>query len=55
MSAVAAPAAARSGCAQGPVLSVDLPAVAVNTRLFTSRTRAEVMAVVKADGSGTAP
>jgi D-alanyl-D-alanine dipeptidase len=55
MSAVAAPAAARSGCAQGPVLTVDLPAVAANTRLFTSRTRAEVMAVVKADGSGTAP
>ena len=53
MSAVTAPAAtARSGCAQGPVLTVDLPAVAVNTRLFTSRTRAEVMAVVKADGFG---
>ncbi len=45
MSAVAAPAAtARSGCAQGPVLTVALPAVAVNTRLFTSRARAEVSA-----------
>ncbi len=53
MSAVAASAAtARSGCAQGPVLTVDLPAVAANTRLFTSRTRAGVMAVVKADGFG---
>jgi alanine racemase len=34
------------------VLTVDLRAVAANTRLFASRTRAEVMAVVKADGFG---
>lgn len=31
---------------------VDLDAIADNTRLFTSRTRAQVMAVVKADGFG---
>lgn len=34
------------------MLTVDLDAVAANTRLFTARTRAEVMAVVKADGFG---
>jgi alanine racemase len=34
------------------VLTVDLHAVAANTRLFASRTSAEVMAVVKADGFG---
>ena len=53
MSAAAAPAAvAHTGCAQGAILTVDLPAVAANTRFFASRTRAEVMAVVKADGLG---
>ena len=53
MSAAAAPAAvARSDCAQGAILTVDLLAVAANTRFFASRTRAEVMAVVKADGFG---
>jgi alanine racemase len=31
---------------------VDLDAVAANARLFTARTRAQVMAVVKADGFG---
>jgi alanine racemase len=34
------------------VLTVDLHAIAANTRLFAARTRAEVMAVVKADGFG---
>jgi alanine racemase len=53
MSGAAAPAAAvRSDCAQGALLTVDLLAVAANTRFFASRTRAEVMAVVKADGFG---
>lgn len=53
MSATAAPvAAARGSCAQGAVLTVDLRAVAANTRFFAARTRAEVMAVVKADGFG---
>lgn len=36
----------------GARLDVDLAAVAANTRLFAGRTRAEVMAVVKADGFG---
>jgi alanine racemase len=44
--------AARTDHAQETVLTVDLHAVAANTRLFASRTRAEVMAVVKADGFG---
>jgi alanine racemase len=53
MSVATAPvAAARSNCAQGAVLTVDLQAVAANTRFFAARTRAEVMAVVKADGFG---
>jgi alanine racemase len=34
------------------VLTADLRAVAANTRFFASRTSAEVMAVVKADGFG---
>ncbi|MBO0817344.1 MAG: alanine racemase [Actinobacteria bacterium] len=34
------------------MLTVDLQAVAANTRFFAARTRAEVMAVVKADGFG---
>jgi alanine racemase len=50
--ATAPVAAARSICAQGAVLTVNLHAVAANTRLFAARTRAEVMAVVKADGFG---
>jgi alanine racemase len=45
-------AVTRSDCARGAVLTVDLDAVAANTRLFAARTRAGVMAVVKADGFG---
>lgn len=45
-------AAARRNCAQGAVLTIDQHAVEANTRFFASRTRAEVMAVVKADGFG---
>jgi len=45
-------AAARSDCSQSAVLTVDRHAVAANTRIFAARTRAEVMAVVKADGFG---
>ena len=53
VSVTTAPAAAtRSEGAQGAVLTVDLDAVAANTRFFASRTRAEVMAVVKANGFG---
>src|SRR5262249_59268516 len=53
MSVATAPvAAARSDRVQGAVLTVDLHAVAANTRFFAARTRAEVMAVVKADGFG---
>jgi alanine racemase len=48
----AVPTAARGDCARGAVLTVDLRAVAENTRVFASRTRAAVMAVVKADGFG---
>lgn len=36
----------------GPALSVDLGAVAANTRLFAGRTEGALMAVVKADGFG---
>jgi alanine racemase len=36
----------------GPELTVDLDAVAANTRLFTARAAGEVLAVVKADGFG---
>ena len=36
----------------GPLLSVDLAAVAANTGVFVRRTPGEVMAVVKADGFG---
>ena len=36
----------------GPRLSIDLDAVAANTRLFADRAAGEVMAVVKADGFG---
>jgi alanine racemase len=50
--AIEAVTAARTDRARGTVLTVDLHAVAANTRLFASRTRAEVMAVVKADGFG---
>jgi len=37
---------------QAATLTVDQDAVAANTRFFASRTDAEVMAVVKADGFG---
>lgn len=50
--AQARPGQSEGACAQGAVLSVDLAAVAANTGLFAARTRAEVMAVVKADGFG---
>jgi hypothetical protein len=43
---------ARTDRAQGAVLTVDLHAIAANAELFASRTRGEVMAVVKADGFG---
>src|SRR5262249_60128580 len=53
MSVATAPAAAaRSNCPRGAALTVALHAVAANTRFFAARTRAEVMAVVKADGFG---
>src|ERR1700759_4821636 len=45
-------AVARADRAAGATLTVDLAAVAANTRFFARRTRAEVMAVVKADGFG---
>ncbi len=45
-------AVTRTGRAAGATLTVDLAAVAANTRFFAARTRAEVMAVVKADGFG---
>ncbi|SDZ31053.1 alanine racemase [Herbiconiux ginsengi] len=38
--------------AAGPLLTVDLDAVAANTRFFAARTAGELMAVVKADGYG---
>jgi alanine racemase len=38
--------------ASGPRVSIDLGAVAANTRTIAGRTRAAVMAVVKADGFG---
>src|ERR1700761_7906588 len=47
-----ATAGARGVRAAGATLTVDLAAVAANTRFFATRTRAEVMAVVKADGFG---
>jgi alanine racemase len=36
----------------GPVLTVDLAAIASNTRLFADRSAGQLMAVVKADGFG---
>ncbi|WP_420041597.1 alanine racemase [Gordonia sp. MP11Mi] len=36
----------------GPLLRIDLDAVAANTRLFADRAAGELMAVVKADGFG---
>ncbi len=36
----------------GPLLTIDLTAVAANTRLFAVRARGDLMAVVKADGFG---
>lgn len=50
--AVAHVAGAGAGAGAGPRLEVDLAAVAANTRLFATRTAAELMAVVKADGFG---
>jgi alanine racemase len=44
--------AARAVAARGPLLSVDLSAVAANTALIAARATGEVMAVVKADGFG---
>jgi alanine racemase len=44
--------AARAESPHGPVLSVDLAAVAANTALVAARTTGAVMAVVKADGFG---
>lgn len=41
-----------TAAATGPRLSVDLDAVAANTRLFARRTTGQLMAVVKADGFG---
>ena len=38
--------------AVGPELTVDLEAVAANSRLFAARAAGELMAVVKADGFG---
>jgi alanine racemase len=52
VSAVAEPSANAGDGAPAPMLTVDLAAVAANTRLFASRTCAKVMAVVKADGFG---
>jgi alanine racemase len=42
--------AARTGT--GPILAVDLGAVAANTRFFAARASGELIAVVKADGYG---
>ena len=36
----------------GPMLTIDLAAIAANTRVFAARTSGELMAVVKADGFG---
>jgi alanine racemase len=36
----------------GPLLTVDLAAIAANTRFFAARTAGELIAVVKADGYG---
>lgn len=44
--------AARAAHPSGPVLSVDLAAVARNTRTLAERAAGELMAVVKADGFG---
>lgn len=44
--------AASVDLAVGPLLHVDLAAVAANTRLFAARTPGTLMAVVKADGFG---
>ena len=46
------PAAAPPNPRTGPILHVDLGAVAANTRTFATRTTGAVMAVVKADGFG---
>jgi alanine racemase len=41
-----------SGAVGGPMLTVDLAAIAFNTRLFADRAAGQLMAVVKADGFG---
>jgi alanine racemase len=41
-----------SGATAGPHLTIDLAAVAYNTRLFADRAAGQLMAVVKADGFG---
>ena len=43
---------AHDGRRAAPMLSIDLDAVTANVRTIRARTRAEVMAVVKADGFG---
>lgn len=50
--ATAGPSAAAPACPAGPVLRVDLAAVAANTAAIAARTTADLMAVVKADGMG---
>lgn len=50
MNALAVPE--RDSRGHGPQLSVDLSAVAANTRLFAERATGALMAVVKADGFG---
>lgn len=52
MSAFAAPAPDPGDSEHGAILTVDLSAIADNTRFFASRTGAELMAVVKANGFG---
>jgi alanine racemase len=52
MSRAPQPFAAAPRRAVGPQLSVDLDAIAENTRLFVRSTTGSVMAVVKADGFG---
>jgi alanine racemase len=52
MSATVRTAATTSSRAGTPSLSVDLAAVAANTRLLAGRATGELMAVVKADGFG---
>src|ERR1700710_29624 len=46
------PSSFRPHSAAGPLLTVDLDAIAANTRLFAARAAGELIAVVKADGYG---